>query len=113
MVIPLIWVCAPQSPRRLTASSAAARSSNAVPTDLNSVISASSSRPAHCLVIGLAHIRGVPADQVEMGTGAQPFAADQRLRCQRGAGHDIGAADGLGEIAYRFGRDAAGAQLSG
>jgi hypothetical protein len=42
------------------------------------------------LVIGLAHVGAVGADQIEVLTGPEPFAADDRRRRHRGAGDDIG-----------------------
>ena len=52
------------------------------------------------IVVGLAHVRAIGADQVEMRAGFEPRAPHQRLGRQRGAGDDVGGSGGLGEIGY-------------
>ena len=134
--------------RAVTASSAAARSSRAAPTDLNNVIEVASPgsaagslaarqlvkvgdhvgfgdravgqrlddvaaflegagagvdidpRAPHRLVVALAHLRRVGADQVDMLARAQPVAFDQRRAGKRCTGDDIGLADRLPAVGH-------------
>src|SRR5262245_33953185 len=41
-------------------------------------------------VVGFPHVRPETADEIEMGTGLEPFAADDRRRRHRCTGDDIG-----------------------
>ena len=58
-------------------------------------------RPAHHLVIHLAHVGAIGADQVQMRAGPQPFPLHQRRQGHRRGADDIGMAHGVAQI---FGR---------
>lgn len=58
-------------------------------------------RAADRLVVGLAHRRREAADEVDMGSGLQFRAADQRIGGDGGRGNDVGPAERLAKIARR------------